>query len=142
VKSEQITKQNLKILSKIINIATSKSSSSRQAFWKKSLNEEDRLKEAKRIQQENKNFALRIASQKPDYITQEMKKEYKTFLKFKNRLSRVNVLKSRKTRSFRKLVWSENAKQRFEARSSSKTNSPSLKIYEGDSRTSLRDKTF
>lgn len=140
VKSELISKQNIKILKKIMNISTQKTSSSRQSFWKKSLNSEVRLKALRKIEQENKTFAVRIASQKPDYITKEIKKNYKILSQFKNRLSRINVLKTRKSRSIRRINWNSNLRLQSEPKSSHHNLQSLLASNEDD--ISLNEKTF
>lgn len=105
VKAAQISKQNKVILNKILDISTQRTLTSRHSNikkWKTSLNVEGRIKEAKRIEKDNKQLALRISNRKPDIIVEDLEKQYKIFEKFKNRLSRAKVLDSRRAKSSNK----------------------------------------
>lgn len=107
VKAAEITKQNKLILTKILNITTNRALIPGQAsckVWKKSLNVEGRIKEAKRIEKDNQQLAKRLVKQKPDIVTEELKKKYKVFEEFKNRLSKVKILASRRAKTSKKIL--------------------------------------
>ena len=123
-----------------MNISTQKLSSTRQSFYKRSLNSEVRTRALQRIERENKTFAVRIASQKPDYVTKEIKKNYKILSQFKTRLSRINTLKNRKSRSIKRIDLSPNLRLLSEAKSSHHNLRNLLVNNEDD--LSLNEKTF
>ena len=97
------------------------------------------MKEAKRIENENKKLASRLVSKKPDIVVEDLEKQYKILEEFKNRLLKAKVSDKRRAKSFKKNILNIGDR---DSRACNKVYSPIERLKEDINETEETDKTI
>ena len=88
----------MKLLDKLLDISIKKSPSIvgiHPDYSKRSLNFESRKKTAKKIEEDNKRIANRIVNKQPHIAVNELKKDFRMFMKLRRHMSRFDMVASR-----------------------------------------------